>query len=265
MSRTVAGFKRLSPAYKAIVGLVAPIGTIVATLLALNVIQPFGEDAFAAGVDRTTEAGTAAIALRYESRPETGAPIAFSASGAFDYRARRGVLRYDFSDSGGAGALRDVEVRFADRDVYLKLPGAGDWVHADLDVAREQLADYAEATGRDAPPAGLASIQELDFNDPSQVLARLRSASAVEELGEETVFGVTTKKYRAAIKGDQPFVASAWIDGSDLIRRLELVADKGPTPFTMTMEFSDFGEPVDVRPPAAEDVQELSDLLERLA
>jgi hemolysin type calcium-binding protein len=56
-----------------------------------------------------------------------------------------------------------------------------------------------------------------------------------------------------------------FLDAGDLIRRLELVADKGPTPFTMTMEFSDFGEPVDVRPPAAEDVQELSDLLERLA
>ena len=265
MSRTIAGFKRLSPAYKAIVGLVAPIGTIIATLLALNVIQPFGEDAFAAGVDHTTEAGTAAITLRYESQPESGAPIAFSAAGAFDYRARRGALRYDFSDSEGAGDLRDVEVRFADRDVYLKLTENGDWIHADLDVAREQIADFAEATGRDAPPAGLASIQELDFNDPSQVLARLQRASTVEELGQETIFGVATRKYRATIKGEQPFAATAWIDGSDLIRRLEVVAEKGPTPFTMTMEFSDFGKPVDVRPPAREDVQELSDLLSRLA
>lgn len=261
MSRTVAGFKRLSPAYKAIVALVAPIGTIIATLLALNVIQPFGEDAFAAGVDHTTDAGSAAIALRYESRPETGPPIAFAATGDFDYRTRRGALRYDFD---GADGLRDVEVRFADRDIYMNLPGAGAWVHADLEVAREQVADYAEAAGRDGPPASLASIQELDFNDPSQVLARLGGASEAEELGEETIFGVATRRYRATIGGDQPFVATAWIDGASLIRRLEVVAEQGRTPFTMTMDFSDFGKPVDVRPPDPADVQELGDLLERL-
>lgn len=261
MSRTVAGFKRLSPAYKALVALVAPIGTIIATLLALNVIQPFGEDAFAAGVDRTTDAGSAAVTLRYESQPQAGPPIAFDAAGDFDYRRRRGALRYDFE---GAGGLRDVEVRFADSDIYMKVPGAGDWVHADLEVAREQVADYAEAAGRRGPPPSLASIQELDFNDPSQVLARLGGADGAEELGEETIFGVATRKYRATIKGDQPFVATAWIDGSDLIRRLHVVAEQGPTPFNMTMDFSDFGKPVDVRPPDPADVQELGDLLERL-
>ncbi len=256
MTRTVAGFKRLSPAYKAIIGLVAPIGTIVATLLALNVISPFGEDALAAGVDRTTEAGTAAITIRFASPA-----VSFTAAGGFDYRARRGALRYAFE---GADDLRDVEVRFAGRDVYLKLTEEGDWVHANLDTAREQVADYAEAAGLDSPPAGLASIQELEVNDPSQVLAELRRASTVEELGEETIFGVATTKYRAEIEGDQPYVATAWIDGSNLIRRLEVVNEQGPAPFTMTMEFADFGEPVDAQRPPAEDVQELEDLLDQL-
>lgn len=254
MSRTVAGFKRLSPAYKAIVGLIAPIGTIIATLLALNVISPFGDDALAAGVDTTTEAGTAAVTIRYASPAVT-----FSAAGGFDYRARRGALRYDFE-----GADEPVDVRFADRDVYLKLTANGDWIHANLDTAKEQVADYAEAAGLDEPPVGLASIQELDVNDPSQVLAQLRRASKVEELGEETIFGVATTKYRANVDGEQPFVATAWIDGSNLIRRLELTAKEGPTPFTMTMEFADFGEPVDAQRPPAEDVQELEDLLDRL-
>jgi len=96
------------------------------------------------------------------------------------------------------------------------------------------------------------------------VLAELRRASTVEELGEETIFGVATKKYRAEIDGDQPYVATAWIDGSNLIRRLEVVAEQGPAPFTMTMEFADFGEPVDAQRPPAEDVQELEDLLDQL-
>ena len=268
MTKTLAGFKKLSPAYKAVVGLIAPIATIVGMLLALNVISPFGEDAFAAGVNRTTEAGTAATTIRYASQPKDGAAVAFTAAGAFDYRARRGELAYDFAGGEGAGELGEVAVRFVDRDVYLRLTEEGGWVHANLDTAREQVADYAEAAGLDAPPADLASIQELDFNDPSQVLAQLRRASTVEELGEETIFGVATKKYRATVKpreaGGQPFVATAWIDGSDLIRRLEIVAEKGPTPFTMTMEFSEFGEPVDVQAPAPKDVTELEALLNEL-
>jgi hypothetical protein len=264
VSRTVASFKRLSPTYKAIVALVAPIGTIIATLLALNVIQPFGEDAFAASVDRTTEAATAAINIRYESTPESGAAVEFTAAGEFDYRARRGSLRYDFSGTD----LQGVEVRFADRQVYLKLTEAGDWIHADLDTAREQIADYAEAAGLEEPPAELASIQDLDINDPSQVLAQLRRASAVEELGEETIFGVATTRYRATIEpreqDEQRLTVTAWIDGSSLIRRLELAAGDGPAPFTMTMEFTEFGKPVDVRPPAPENVRELDEVLDEL-
>ena len=264
MSRTVATFKRLSPAYKTIVALVAPLGTIIGTLLALNVISPFGEDALAAGVDRTAEAATAAINVRYESTPQSGPAVAFTAAGEFDYRAGRGRLRYDFSEAG----LQGVEVRFADRDVYLKLAGAGAWVHADLDTAREEIADAANAAGLDDPPAQLASIQDLGLNDPSQVLTQLRRASAVEEVGEETIFGVATTRYRATIepreKGEQRLDVTAWIDGSSLIRRLELIGRDGPSPFTMRMEFTEFGKPVDVQPPAPENVQELGELLDEL-
>jgi hypothetical protein len=259
VSRAVATFKRLSPAYKAVVALVAPIGTIIATLLALNVIQPFGEDAFAAGVDRTAEATTSAVNIRYRATPENAPAVEFAAAGEFDYRAGRGRLVYDF---GGASAPGDVEVLFAGRDVYLGLGDGGDWVHANLDTAAEEVANYAELAGLDAPPPELASIEGLDFNDPSQVLAQLRGASAVEEVGEETIFGVATKGYRADVEGDQPIVATAWIDGSGLIRRLELASEKGAAPFTMTMELTEFGKPVDVEEPAPDKVRELADVLD---
>jgi hypothetical protein len=258
MSRALTTFRRLSPAYKAVVGLVAPIGTIVATLLALNVIQPFGEDALAAGVERTSEAATATVNVRYESSPPEGQAIAFTAAGEFDYRARRGRMDYEFTE--GAGALDRVEAVFAERDLYLSLPGGGDtWLHADLDVAAEQIADRAKAARAEAPPPELASLGAFDFNDPSQALARLRDASAVEELGEETVFGVATTRYRARLEGDQPLAATAWIDATSLIRRLELTTDEGPAPFTMTMELTEFGKPVDISVP--EDVRELDELL----
>jgi hypothetical protein len=267
VSRTVATFKRLSPAYKAIVALVAPIGTVVGMLLALNVIQPFGEDALAASIDRTTEAATAAINVSYATSPESGQPVRFDAAGAFDYRAGRGQLRYDFSDTAGGDQLRDVEVRFDGRQVYMRLTEGGDWIHADLDTAREEIAEYAEVAGRDPAP-GLASIQDLEINDPSQVLAQLRRASEVEKVGEATIFGVPTTRYRATIapreEGERRLVANAFIDGSGLIRRLDLESREGPSPFTMKMEFTEFGEPVDIRPPAAENVRELQEILDAL-
>ncbi len=255
----LASFKRLHPAYKTVISLVAPIGTVIATLLALNVIQPFGADALAASADRTAEAATAAVNLRYE----TDDGVAFRADGDFDYRADRGSLRYDFSGTEGAGDLRGIEAVFAGREVYLRLAGGQKWIHADLDAAGEQLADFAEADG-DEPPAALAPIQDLGLNDPSQVLASLRRASEVSEQGEETIFGVATTRYGATIEpqqeGEQRLAVTAWIDGSGLIRRLALEGEA----FTMTMEFTEFGKPVDVETPAPGDVRELQEVLQSL-
>jgi hypothetical protein len=56
--------------------------------------------------------------------------------------------------------------------------------------------------------------------------------------------------------------ATAWIDGSGLIRRLELASEKGAAPFTMTMELTEFGKPVDVEEPAPDKVRELADVLD---
>jgi hypothetical protein len=260
MARTTAAFKRLSPAYKVIVALVAPIGTIIATLLALNVIQPFGEDAFAAGVDRTAEAATAALNLQV-----TAEGIAFDAAGDFDYRARRGQLEYDFSRTPGSEALTGIDTVYSRGQVYMRL-GAGErpWIHADLATAHEDLQKFTEAAGLDAPPPELASLSALDFTDPSRALAALRRATDVEEIGTETIFSVQTRGYRGVVppgeEGGEPLNATAWIGGDDLIRRLELEGDD----LQVTIDFTEFGKPVDVEVPAAGSVQELGDALDRL-
>jgi len=260
-------FGRLHPAYKALIALVAPVGTIIATLLALNIIQPVGGDALASSVDRTTDAASAAITMRFSSEVPDGRAMAFEANGEFDYRAGVAQLRYDYSATPGREDLTDVEVRFRRRHAYIRLAGRRSWIHADLATAQETLEDYAEAAGLEAPPE-LASLTEFDFNDPSRVLDRLRGASAVEELGEESVYGVGTTKYRAVVeprqRDDQRIRATAWIDDGELIRRLDLASDDHPAPFSMTMLFAKFGTPVDVRVPRPADVTELDEVLERL-
>ena len=259
MAGVTSTFKRLSPAYKALVALVAPICTILGMLLALNVISPFGEDALAAGIDQTAGAGTAAINVRV-----TGPDVAFDAAGDFDYRTRRALLNYDFSRTPGSESLTDVEAVFSRDQAYLKLgEGKRPWVHVDLRTANDDLAEFAEATGTEVPAGGLGSLGDLDLTDPSQALAQLRRAGEIEEVGSETIFSVPTTGYRGVIKpekGGEPLTATAWIGPDDLIRRLDLEGDE----LEVTMDFSDFGKPVDAEVPGVGQTQELTDVLFRL-
>lgn len=270
MARLGAWFKRLHPVYKGLIGLVAPIGTIIATLLALNVIQPTGEDALAASVDRFAEAETAAVALHVVSEPDGAKATEFDATGEFDYRSGYGRFRYDFSATGGGSELDSVEVRFRRRHAYMRLGGdrRRPWIHADLATAHAQVEDYARAAGLGAPPPGLASLAQLDFNDPSQVLSKLRDASEVRELGGQRIYGVAARRYQAVIEprehGSPRLTATAWIDGSELIRRLDLTTDDGRAPFRMTMAFTDFGKAVNVRVPPHVHTKELEDVLAQL-
>jgi hypothetical protein len=254
MPAVTSAFKRLSPGYKAIVALVAPIGTIIATLLALNVIQPFGEDALAAGVDRTSDAATAAINVQV-----TSGDLAFDAAGDFDYRSQQGLLRYDFSRTPGAEGLSDVEVVYSRGEAYMKLAqGERPWIHVDLATVKQDLADLG------AEAQGVPGLGELDFSDPSQALAQLRRATEVEEIGSKTIYSVPTTGYRGVIepeeRGAERLTATAWIGGDDLIRRLEL---EGRT-LQLTMDFTEFGKPVAVRLPPDRQVQELEDALLQL-
>ena len=258
MARLSTAFKRLNPFYKALVGLVAPIGTIVGMLLALGIISPLGDDALAAGIDRTAGAGSASVDIVYDS-----GDISFDATGDFDYRSRRGLLRYDYSRTPGSESLSDVEVVYTRGQAYMKL-GAGrrPWIHADLGTAEEDLAEFAEAVGGDVPAGGLGSFAAFDFTDPSQALAQLRRATADEEIGSETIFGVPTTGYRGRVRQGEgePATVSAWIGPDELIRRLKVEA--GDT--AVTMDFSEFGKPVDVPVPRSGQVQELGDVLDRL-
>lgn len=270
MVRARGWFKRLHPMYKGLIAVIPLICTVVGTLLALNVIQPVGENALAAGADRFVEAETAAIAVTFESTAREARATEFDAEGQIDYRTGYGRFFYYYSATARESPLNRVEVRFRRGHVYMRLgpDPRRPWVHADLAHAHEQIEDYALAAGLDAPGPELASLAQLDFNDPSQVLSQLRRASDVTPLGEDRVLGVVTDKYRAEIKprgrGSPRLIATAWIDGDDLIRKLVLTTDDEPVPFEMTMVFSDFGKPVAVRVPSQTRVTELEDLLARL-
>lgn len=66
-----------------------------------------------------------------------------------------------------------------------------------------------------------------------------------------------TRGYRGRVPAG---TATAWIGADDLIRRLELDGDG----LQVTLDFTEFGKPVEVAVPAAGRVQELGDVLDRL-
>ena len=268
--RFLPTFRRLHPVGKVLVGVIGPVATIITTLLALNVIHPFGEDALASAI-KHIDASTAAIVVKFSPHDAAGKQTAFSATGEFDYSAGRGRLHYEFADAIAADGRRDVEARFRGRQVYLELGSSKverPWVHADLGVAQKQLENFARAADRDAPLPDLSSLTELNFNDPSQVLRELKRSASFAELGQVRVLGFDTTHYRAEIKPrakqGQHLTANAYIDGDDLIRRLTIATNDRPEPFELTMDFRKFGTVVNAPTPPPDKVQELDALLGRL-
>ena len=109
----------------------------------------------------------------------------------------------------------------------------------------------------------------------------------VKKLGDEQVRGVDATHYRATddlrklpsvvpeatraaakatvdktiqLTGTRMIPVDVWIDGDNLVRRLEQKLAAQGMPITQRIELYDFGTKVDVEPPPAREVKDLSDV-----
>jgi len=158
------------------------------------------------------------------------------------------------------------------------LPKGKTWVSGDL----EKL---GKGQGID-----LGQVGAFGESDPREALDILRGFSGdLEQVGRESVRGVDTTHYRATLdpekiaaevgksKGGGDLVGGlvdqvkqaglreipvdVWVDDDMLLRRLELkVSSTQSGDATFTMELYDYGEPVDVTPPPADQVADASQL-----
>ncbi|MGH9154343.1 MAG: hypothetical protein ACRD1K_00460 [Acidimicrobiales bacterium] len=225
---------------------------------------------------RTLAEGTVRVAIS-ASLAGGGAGPSFEGEGEFDFDGHRGRL---VLTGGGAS-----EIRFLGSVVFVKLAqlSARPWLRLDVE----------ELSAR--PGVDLESLRQLQRNDPTAVLNYLRGATDdVEEVGTETVRGDTTTRYSATLDLDkaaakaEPEVredirrivrelgtsrlpTEAWIDEEGRLRRLRYtldladLADAGSRPiggkFTASFELFQFGRPVEVADPPADEVTDLSDLI----
>ncbi|HEX8743655.1 MAG TPA: hypothetical protein VF712_11020 [Thermoleophilaceae bacterium] len=270
---------------------------LVAVLVALGVggvlLFAGGKDTVplstvANAAEATNEAGGFKLTIdgSYEV-PGAGQALPMKGSGALDPQRRRGHLLFDSAGAlGGGGKIEQI---FEGEVIYMRTPAAAQQLGAKKPWLRVNVKEAGQALGIDPGRLG-----QLGGNDPRQMIDQIRSVGGdVEKLGSEDVRGVATTKYRAEVDirrypdrlppeqreqarvaveklvqqtGNDSYPMTLWIGGDDLVRRVRIEYDfdlpgqekKGE--FSMTMEFFDFGAPVDVAPPPARDVQDLTEL-----
>lgn len=209
-----------------------------------------------------------------------GRTITASGTGSFGRGDAEGVI-----EDGHGATIRIVRTGAA---VYARLPSgmtqlAGDkpWVSVDA-ATLDRLTSLAFGGGGGGGAADLTAA-------PLDALGYLRGVSGdVAVVGPDTIRGEPTTRYRAtidpsraaaglpaALPGHASAAAAAapvlptdlWIDGQGRLRKLVVTGDPGAGTAagggsaTITLELWDFGIPVEVKAPPADQVADLSALL----
>ena len=248
-------------------------------------------DRVAAAPARTIAEGSARVTQRIVlvagDEDEGSEPSVTTARGTVDFDDHEAAMTVT-----AGGETFDVVVQGT--TVYRHVPelaaAAGrDWVRIDLD-------ELAGAAGVE----GLAELLESQSSDPSAALGYLRGAAgAVRTVGEESIRGARTTWYEATVDvekaaagapaaqretirsarelfGITTIPTDVWIDGDGRVRRMKQSIDYSaagrserfpagslPERMEVTVEFHDFGAPVAVTIPPAEEVADYAEILER--
>ncbi len=219
--------------------------------------------------------------------------VQVTAEGAVDLQTQNLSLRMDLagslglgsSDAGDSGAGR-AEVRVVDGVFYLDLGDLGDEAEELTDGKRWLKLDFSGLAGMLGDDA-----VSSESSNPVDGLEALRGVSSdVTEVGTETLRGVETTHYRATIDlakalADAPAGArdgardlleragaptipvDVWLDAQDRVRKYTMQVDGAAfgsesSSVAVTYEFYDFGAPVDVSAPPADEVADLGSMFE---
>jgi hypothetical protein len=243
------------------------LGAAVAAAVAVAVVSTRGHDSSAAAAvahaaQKAFDSGSSRVEITISSGSRS-----FRMDGLIDYRRHRGYLTYKLGET-----IFDGDV------TYTKWPTLQRWL--------PKAKPWLRSTGEEDDPV---DPQARSLRDPAALLGFLRSVSTgVERVGPETVDGVATTRYdgtldlerivQAApadrreelrdeldmIKEDVPTTVpfSIWVDEHGVARRVRYEQDGDGT---VMIDFVDFGVPVVLDLPPAEEVMtddELSTLMD---
>jgi hypothetical protein len=250
-----------------------------------------------AAATSTAHAGTAHVVVTAKS---ASGPLAngITVDSAFDFDSRRATMNVDGSKFGAPeiGTIEAV-VDYANGLVmYMKFPpqlsselGGKQWVKFDVGSLLKQSGLNVD----------LSALTQGQSADPTSGLAMLRGADTVVTVGTEAIRGTETTHYKLVVNLDKAiadapesqrdalsklasvytihtFPVDVWLDSDGRVRRLEQTIDPSSvhlppgtpaadnpftSPITTTFEMYDFGSPVDVKIPPADQTTDLSQLL----
>jgi hypothetical protein len=251
-------------------------------------------EALQQAAQKTTAAGTAKVAMTFALTGVPGlGDTTLGIDGAVDSTTGRASFTLDLSkltaalpasQQAGLGAVLgngNVQIITDGGDVYLQ-----------LDSLATLLGATTGQTWIKVPVgSGAASAVGAPLGDGTEILKLLDQAGGVQTVGTEQVRGVDTTHYQgtldlasalAEVSADQrakaeselgkvgidPSMATVpvdvWIDGDGLVRRVQvgvqgLHTTTSSTPAgavggTLTMEFYDFGQPVNITVPSPDQV-----------
>jgi hypothetical protein len=244
--------------------------------------------------EAAAEAGTAAFEMVMEMAV-AGERFEIVATGAYDAVNERMSLEMDmgamFEELAAAsgetipdGLEEPMQMVVDGTTIYMRAPmfavlgGPTGW----LSMTPEDLGTTSDALG-----VGAGAY------DPSAILETLRGVSGEPEVvGTEVVRGVETTHYVANMDlaaalasapedqrelleaqleqlGQGTIPVDVWVDADGLPRRMAMdmggllssMGSDGEASAVMTMEFFDYGEPVDIQVPSPDEVSSFSDLL----
>ncbi|MEU4540435.1 hypothetical protein AB0G15_36905 [Streptosporangium sp. NPDC023825] len=214
------------------VGVAAAVGVIA---LLLPAGQPSAQAQVAAAAENTSR----------ESYRIHGTSGAKTFDGAFDPAQRVGVIT-----RAGDGA----ETRFVGDLMYVRQQREAKWM----------VSPRIEEELKSAPQA--VALVKLAPLDPQAALQRLRSATDVRENGSTSGQGWTGQRFTFSLKDDgEPgleavdtsaeITGAVNVDDQGRVRRLEVAF--GDTGQRNVLDFEDFGTPVTVTAPPADQVEQL--------
>ncbi len=183
------------------------------------------------------------------------------------------------ADLGTVDLIQDGQTLFMRSPAFSDIAqGSTQWIKIDFAKLNPSLADI--------------STLSSSRSDPTQALEYLRGMGAVEKIGTDRIDGTATTHYRGTVdlnkavanaptssratlrslanqfeqlSGSASFPEDVWIDSEQRVRRMEFALrlsdpKAGTLRMLMRMDLSDFGVDVDVEPPPADQVTDISEL-----
>jgi hypothetical protein len=246
---------------------------------------------------KTTKATSAKVQMTITETVGPIGPLEIGVNGVVDNAKHSGDMTIDMSSiaqiaggaAGNANAWKGrVVVDGSDLShvvEYMKLPvfstllpSAKPWLKVDLsELGKLKGIDFGQL------------LQSAGTQDPSQALQALQAIANVKEVGKAQVDGVDTTEYSGTVDpqkvaallpkraglgqvfkqlGTTPIPVSAWIDGDGYIRKFEeSFSMKAPNAGRMDMKlaatFSDFGTPVSITIPPADQTTDIVQLIKK--